>query len=113
LLMTEEPCTWTGITLAGQALTNSVMHGQGYMQGTSGRVIGGYDWGVVANGDSYLSRWTERLDFAKGQVTATWTLVQGTGSLKGITGDAQISCKPPGPTDTVEVCTVSGAYRLP
>jgi hypothetical protein len=113
LVMTQEHCRWEGMTLGGQALTESLMHGQGYLDGASGKATTGYDWGTVANGDSYLSRWTETIDFTAKKISGTWTLVLGTGTLKGITGQARIQCAMPAQTDTVEVCTVTGSYRLP
>jgi hypothetical protein len=109
LIMTELHCTWDGFALGGQALTTSLMHGQGYMQGDAGSATG-YDWGTLANGDSYLSRWTETLSATA--ITGTWTVVLGTGSLQGLTGHATIQCVPPGPTDTNESCTVTGTYSL-
>lgn len=109
LILTEEHCTWDGFAIGGQAVVTSLMHGQGYIEGTGGKASG-YDWGTVANGDSYLSRWTETL--APGGISGTWTVVLGTGSLQGLAGDATIECKPPGQTDTVEVCTVTGSYTL-
>ena len=112
-VLTQEHCTWTGITLGGQPLTSSVMHGQGYLQGEIGRVASGYDWGTLPNGDSYLARWNEQLDLQSGKVSATWTLVLGTGTLKGITGQAKFACATPAPTDLVETCTVTGSYSLP
>lgn len=113
LMLTEEHCTWTGITLAGQPLTASVMHGQGYLQGERGLVTAGYDWGSLPNGDWYLGRWTERVDLEAGKIKATWKIVMGTGTLTGILGEAEFSCPPPGPNDLVETCTVTGSYWLP
>ena len=110
LIMTQEHCTWDGFAIGGQAVVTSLMHGQGYMEGTGGNASG-YDWGTVANGDSYLSRWTEAL--SPGGISGTWTVVFGTGSLQGLTGNATIDCTPPGQSDTVEVCNVAGAYTLP
>jgi hypothetical protein len=110
LIMTQEQCTWDGFAINGQPVKTSVMHGQGYMEGTSGNATG-YDWGTLANGDSYLSRWTEALGPAG--ITGTWTVVLGTGSLQGLAGTATITCTPPGQTDTVEACTVAGTYTLP
>ena len=109
LIQTQEHCTWDGFAIGGQAVVTSLMHGQGYVEGSGGSASG-YDWGSVANGDSYLSRWTETLS-ASG-ISGTWTIAFGTGSLQGLTGDATINCKTPGQTDTVEVCTVTGSYTL-
>lgn len=109
LIMTQEHCTWDGFAIGGQTVVASLMHGQGYIEGNGGQASG-YDWGTVANGDSYLSRWTETL--SSGGISGTWSVVLGTGGLQGLTGDATIDCKLPGQTDTVEVCTVAGSYTL-
>ena len=109
LIQTEEHCTWDGFSIGGQAVVASLMHGQGYVEGTGGKA-GGYDWGTLANGDSYLSRWTETL--SPNGISGTWTVVLGTGRLQGLTGDATITCAPPAQTDTVELCTVTGSYTL-
>jgi hypothetical protein len=109
--MTQLQCSWDGLTLGGQAVTTSMWHGQGYLQGSTGAVTTGYDWGTAANGASYLSRWTETITPEK--ITAKWTLVLGTGTLTGIAGQAAIDCAPPKSGDTVEVCSVTGSYSLP
>lgn len=112
LIMTEITCTWDGLELGGQTISKSLWHGQGYTEGDGSKsvVTSGYDWGVAANGDNYLSRWTETM--APELIKATWTLVSGTGSLQGITGVATIECEPPKPTDSVEECVVTGSYTL-
>jgi hypothetical protein len=109
LIMTQEQCTWDGFSINGQAVTMSLMHGQGYVDGAGGSATG-YDWGTLANGDAYLSRWTETL--APTGITGTWTIVLGTGTLQGLSGKATITCTPPGQTDTIEVCRVAGTYTL-
>jgi len=113
LIMTEITCTWEGLSLGGQRFSKSLWHGQGYTEGDGSKsvVTQGYDWGVSGAGDNYLARWTETM--APGLITANWNLVFGTGSLDGIIGEAVISCDPPKPVDTMEVCNVSGTYRLP
>ena len=113
LMLTEEHCTWTGVTLAGQPLTASVMHGQGYFQGEIGVVTSGYDWGTLPNGDWYLGQWTEHVDLAAGKITAKWKIVQGTGTLKNIRAEAEFTCNTPGPNDQLETCNVSGSSWLP
>ena len=110
LIMTQENCTWDGFAINGQPVTTSLMHGQGYLDATGGSATG-YDWGTLANGDSYLSRWTETL--APTGITGTWTILLGTGTLQGLIGKATITCTPPGQTDTIEVCTVAGTYTFP
>ena len=108
--MTQENCTWEGFSINGQPIAASVMHGQGYMEGTTGKATG-YDFGTTANGDSYLSRWDETL--GPTGINGTWTVIQGTGGLQGLAGTATITCAPPARTDTAEVCTVAGTYTLP
>jgi hypothetical protein len=113
VIMTEMTCNWEGLELGGEPVTDSLWHGQGYTEGdgVNSIVTSGYDWGVTASGDNYLSRWTEII--APDLITAEWTIVFGTGSLQGIVGEAAIVCDPPpGPTDKIEVCSVTGSYSL-
>jgi len=113
LVMTEITCTWEGFELGGEPVTKSLWHGQGYWEGDNSKAVvtSGYDWGTTTHGDNYLSRWTEVITAES--IAANWTLVHGTGGLQGVTGNATIVCPPTKPTDTMEVCKVSGTYELP
>lgn len=110
LIMTRITCTWEDMNLGGQAVTQSLWHGQGYREGDIAVAENGYDSGLLASGDRYLSRWSE---FQLPEKTiAIWDLVFGTGDLSGITGQAVIEC-PPAVGTSIETCSVKGWYSLP
>jgi hypothetical protein len=110
LIMTRITCTWENMNLGGQELTESLWHGQGYSEGEIAVAEEGYDSGLLASGDRYLSRWSEFM--LPGKTIAVWRLVFGTGSLAGIAGQAIVECPPSGGA-SVETCTVKGWYSLP
>jgi hypothetical protein len=110
LIMTRITCTWEDMDLGGQELTQSLWHGQGYREGDIAIAEEGYDSGLLASGDRYLSRWSE---FQLPEKTiAIWKLVFGTGGLSGITGQAVIEC-PPAVGTSIETCSIKGWYSLP
>ena len=110
LIMTRITCTWEGMELGGQTLKDSLWHGQGYREGDIAVAEEGYDAGLLASGDRYLSRWSEFQ--LPDKTIAIWILTFGTGGLTGITGQAVIEC-PPAVDTSIETCQVKGWYSLP
>ncbi len=103
-------CAYDGFHIAGHVVTGSVVTGLMTRYSDGKWTAMGYEWGTLANGDHYLSRVEEEggLKGTKG----SWKLVQGTGTLVGITGEATYSNNPlPGATRVISVLT--GWYSLP
>ena len=120
LLVHRQVCTWSNFEIGGVKVKQSLMTGVGTTD-ASKKVSGarGFDWGTLESGDHYFAQWEEKalqtgssmLDFG------TWTIVLGTGKLKGLLGTASYFC--PGSTQphvlakNEVTCTMNGAWVLP
>ena len=103
-------CTYDGFKIAGHVVVGSVATGFQTTYRDGKHTAMGYEWGTLANGDHYLSR-VEEEGGLKG-TQGSWKLVQGTGTLVGITGEATYSINPlPGATSVISALT--GWYSLP
>jgi hypothetical protein len=103
-------CSYEGFRLGGHVVVSSIVTGLRTQFSDGTWTAEGYEWGTCANGDHYLSRVKEKGD-AKG-TQGEWRLVQGTGSLTGITGEATYKNSPvPGAVRVVS--TLNGWYSLP
>ena len=110
VIMTQITCTWEDLVLGDQEVTQSLWHGQGYREGDIAVAEQGYDSGLLASGDRYLSRWSEFQ--LPDKTIAIWNLVFGTGKLAGISGQLVIEC-PPAEGASIETCSAQGWYSLP
>lgn len=111
LTIAQNVCTWEGFRINGQDVIHSVMTGVGPASPDGTWSAEGYDFGTIANGDHYLARWQEQGD--PKIIKGTWKLLSGTGSLKGITGEATFEEPAPKAGDTEVISTVRGWYQLP
>jgi len=111
LALAQNVCTWEGFQIDGQDVTESLMTGVGPFFSDGTWSAEGYDFGVLASGDHYLAKWSEKGDPIR--IRGTWKLLMGTGSLDGITGEASFEEPAPKAGDTSVVATVTGWYRLP
>jgi hypothetical protein len=105
----QNVCTYEDFQIGGVVVQGSLVTGlrTSFPDGTW--TAEGYEWGYLANGDRFLSRVAEKGD-AK-STEGTWTLVQGTGKLAGITGEAKYH-NAPKPGDKIVLSTLSGWYQL-
>jgi hypothetical protein len=110
LVLAQNVCTWEGFQINGVDVTGSVMTGFGPSYQNGLWSAEGYDFGLLANGDRYLAKWSEKGD--RTGVRGSWKLLMGTGSIAGITGEATFEERAPQPGDTSVRATVTGWYIL-
>jgi hypothetical protein len=75
LSLKNDTCLWTGLQIAGQAVTQSLMLAAGTESGAGATIAWtahGYELGILANGDQYQGEWEEK-GTAKGSSIA-WKL---------------------------------------
>ena len=111
LTLAQNFCTWEGLQLGGQKVTQSVITGIGPSFSDKTWSAEGYDFGTLANGDHYLAQWKEKGDSRT--TKGTWKLLIGTGTLEGIIGEATFEEPAVQPGDTQAVGKVTGWYQLP
>lgn len=120
LLVHRQVCTWSNFEIGGVKVKQSLMTGVGTID-ASQNVSGakGFDWGTLENGDHYFAEWEEKALHAGGNVSdfGLWTIVMGTGKLKGLVGTASYFC--PGSTRPYALaknevtCSMIGVWALP
>ena len=110
LSLAQNVCTWEGFQINGVDVTESLMTGSGpfYPDGTWSAE--GYDFGRLSNGDNYLAQWSEKGDSKT--VKGKWKLLMGTGTLRGIKGEATFEELAPKLGDKSVVAIVTGWYLL-
>lgn len=110
LSLVQHTCVYEDFSIDGVQVTGSVVTGLRTSYPDGGWTGEGYEWGCLVNGDRYLAEISE-----KGDATTTegkLKMIQGTGSLEGITGEGTYSNSPkPGEKTIVSVLT--GWYCLP
>lgn len=111
--ISQGKCTWTKPwEIAGIQSKEGVGTSFAEISGTTARTRG-YFVDTMANGDKAHYR-TESADTLKDgvpqSVDGKWTLIRGTGKLKGIKGQGTYKCQAAGEGST---CDVEGEYTLP
>ncbi len=109
LTLVQNVCGYEDFSINGVAVAGSVVTGlkTSFPDGTW--TADGYEWGCLTNGERFLSKIFERGD-AKG-THGTWKLLEGTGSLAGIAGEAAYTNAPKA-GDRIVVSTLTGWYSL-
>jgi hypothetical protein len=110
LSLVQHTCVYEDFSIDGVRVTGSVVTGLRTSFPDGGWTGEGYEWGCLVNGDRYLAE-----IFEKGDAKSTegkLKMIQGTGSLVGITGEGTYSNSPK-PGDKTIVSVLTGWYRLP
>ena len=119
LLVHRQVCTWSNFEIGGVKVKQSLMTGVGTIdanQNVSGAK--GFDWGTLESGDHYFAEWEEKALHTSGDVSdfGTWTIVMGTGKLKGLLGTASYFCpgspRPYALTKNTVTCSMNGVWVL-
>lgn len=106
-------CTWTGFSLAGQQYKNGVSLSLGEISGGKNS-YSGYHVATTTTGDTSVSRFQGSATISDGKTVSEsviWTLTDGTGKLKGITGKGTYKGTPN--ADGSMTYQVDGEYSLP
>lgn len=111
LMLAQNQITWEDLEFCGQIVAGSVMSGIGSFHQNGDWSATGYDFGELANGDHYLSRWEESGDSSG--VSGSWELIVGTGVIQGIKGKATFKEPASKQGDTSVTAVLTGWYTLP
>ena len=112
LTMQKGTCTWKDGQVAGLTAKSGDDASTGEMNGATGHATG-YHTVTLDNGDKYAVRYSGSMTMAKdntGTGDGKWTVVSGTGKLKGMKGSGtyKVTMAADGSADV----TVDGEYTL-
>jgi hypothetical protein len=110
LSLLQHTCVYEDFSIDGIQVTGSVVTGLRSSFPDGGWTGEGYEWGCLVNGDRYLAEISEKGDTQSTE--GKLKMIQGTGSLEGITGEGTYSNFPK-PGEKTIVSVVHGWYRLP
>ena len=111
--VSDQQCTWTGFSVAGQAYKDGVSISMSEILGDAS-ASNGYHVATTATGDTATAKFQGKGTLKDGKnVTdgGTWSFTTGTGKLKGITGTG--TYKGSANPDGSMAYQVEGEYSLP